>query len=119
MEAQAALVWADGAVHLDAESAIDLDVAVVVKPRYTEHQDALGFGDALKNAGRDIFRMPLKNQTQRIEYFVHGLVKFGLGGVLGLYQRHDFVDVGRRGLDPGGGGDCTHGRSSWNRLAHS
>ena len=63
MEAQTALVGADGAVHLDAEAAIDLDAALVVKPWHTEHEDALGFGDALKDTGRNVFRVALKNEA--------------------------------------------------------
>ncbi len=51
MEAQAALVGADGAVHLDAEAAIDLDIALVIEPRHTEHNEALGLGDALQDFG--------------------------------------------------------------------
>ena len=48
MEAQPALVRADGAVHLDAEAAVDLDVALVVDPRHAEHDDALGLDDAFE-----------------------------------------------------------------------
>ncbi len=36
-----------------------------------------------------------KHEAQRLEDFLHGLVKFRLGGVLGLYQRHNIVDVSR------------------------
>ena len=43
VEAQAALVGADRAVHLDAEAAVDLHLALVVQPRHAEHDHALGF----------------------------------------------------------------------------
>jgi hypothetical protein len=36
VEAQAALVGADGAVELDAEAAVDLDLALIVHPRHAE-----------------------------------------------------------------------------------
>jgi hypothetical protein len=49
VEAQAALVRADRAVHLDAEAAVDLDVALVVDPRHAEHHHALGLDDALED----------------------------------------------------------------------
>ena len=107
MEAQAALVGADGAVHLNAEAAIDLDIVMIVKPRHAEHDKALGFGDALKNFRGDVFRMSLQHRAQRLKYFLHRLMKFRLGGVLGLYQRHNFVDVVRRRLDSGGGGNSS------------
>ena len=51
MEAQAALVGADGAVHLDAEAAVDLYLALVVDPGDAEHDDALGHADALEDLG--------------------------------------------------------------------
>ena len=41
MEPQAALVGADGAVHLDAEAAVDLHLAAVVDPRHAEHDRPL------------------------------------------------------------------------------
>ena len=45
MEAHPALVRAEGRVELDAKSAIDLDVALVVNPRNTEDDLAFGFAD--------------------------------------------------------------------------
>ena len=51
MEAQAALVGADGAVHLDAVAPVDLDLALVVDPGDAEHDDALGLDDALEDLG--------------------------------------------------------------------
>jgi hypothetical protein len=48
VEAQAALVGTDGAVHLDAEAAVDLDFALVVHPGHAEHDDALGLDDPLE-----------------------------------------------------------------------
>jgi len=47
MEPQPALVGADGAVHFNAESAIDLNLALIIEPWHAEHHDALGFDDAL------------------------------------------------------------------------
>jgi hypothetical protein len=49
VEAQAALVGADGAVELDAEAAVDLQLALVVDPRHAEHDHALGLDDALED----------------------------------------------------------------------
>jgi len=45
MEAQAALVRAEGAVELDAEAAIDLDTAGVVLPGNAEHDLAVWLAD--------------------------------------------------------------------------
>ena len=49
METDTALVGADGAVHLDAVAAVDLDFAFVVEPRHTENDDPFGFGNAFEN----------------------------------------------------------------------
>src|SRR5215469_11207353 len=114
MEAQAALVGTDGTVHLDAEAAIDLYIAMVVEPRHAEHEDALGFRDALENPLRDELGVSLQHKTQRLEHFLHGLVELGLGGVLGLYQRHYVGDVIARGLNAGRHKSYCHMRSSSN-----
>ncbi len=66
MEAQAPLVGADGAVHLDAESAIDLDLALIVEPWYAEHDDPLGLDDALENSGGDDIRDALQGRGAAI-----------------------------------------------------
>ena len=63
MEAQATLVRADRAIHLDAEAAIDLDLSLIIEPRNAEHDDSLGLDDALKNAGLAIFGMTLQHQS--------------------------------------------------------
>jgi hypothetical protein len=49
VKAQATFVRANGAVHLDTETTVDLDFAVVVDPRYTEHDYTLWFNHALKD----------------------------------------------------------------------
>ena len=48
VEAQAAFVRTDGGIHLNAVAAVDLDLSFVVHPSDAEHNDALGFDDALK-----------------------------------------------------------------------
>ena len=49
VEAQAALVGTDGAVHLDPEAAVDLDAALVVEPRHAEQDHPLRLDDALEH----------------------------------------------------------------------
>ena len=51
VETQAALVGTDGRVELDAVAAVDLDLASVIDPGHTEHDDALGLDKALDQAG--------------------------------------------------------------------
>ena len=51
MEAQSALVRADGAVELHAIANVHLHLALVVNPRHAERGDALWLHDALDNLG--------------------------------------------------------------------
>jgi hypothetical protein len=51
VESQAALVWADGAVHLDPESPVDLELPLIVDPRNAEHDHALELHDAFEDLG--------------------------------------------------------------------
>ena len=43
METEAALIGADGTVHLHAETAVDLDFSTVVGPGNAEHDHPFGF----------------------------------------------------------------------------
>ena len=92
MEAHAALVGADGAVHLDAEAAVELDVALVVDPRHAEHDHALRLGDALEDLGLAVLRVLVQHDLERLGHFHRGLMELGLGRVLGLEPGHVFVD---------------------------
>jgi hypothetical protein len=48
MQAETALVGAEGRVELDSVAAVDLDLVLVVFPNYAELDDALGDGDDLE-----------------------------------------------------------------------
>src|SRR5437762_5227634 len=113
MEAQSALVGADGAVHLDAESAVDLDVALVIEPWHTEHEDALGLDDAFEQARRLVLGMLREDQPERVEHFRYGLVKFGLRGVLRFHTDHHGFNVVRGSTHSR---RCHHGRHKFSYL---
>src|SRR5690606_37873595 len=55
MEAQTALVRADGTAHLDAVAAVDVHSTGVVDPRYPEQDGALGLDHALEDASLEVF----------------------------------------------------------------
>ena len=93
VEAQAALVGADGAVHLDAEAAVDLDLAAVVLPRDAEHEDPLRLDDALQDLGLPVLRMPVEDEGQGLGDLLNGLMKLRLRRVLGLHLRQQRRDV--------------------------
>ncbi|MNF78093.1 hypothetical protein D3C84_602610 [compost metagenome] len=105
METQAALVRADGAVHLDAESAIDLDLALIVDPRYAKHHRPLRLADALQDAGGQVMRIGFKKRPQGTQDFFDSLVEFGLVRVAFFQARKEGFD----GFD--------HGKVSANLLS--
>ncbi|MNP03082.1 hypothetical protein D3C76_949540 [compost metagenome] len=92
METQATLVRADGAVHLDTETAIDLHLAVIVDPGHAEHDGPLRLADALKNAGAQVMRIGFKKGPQATQHFFDGLMKFRL-------VRVAFFQAGKEGVD--------------------
>ena len=93
MEPQAALVGANGRVELHAEAAVHLHLAVVVHPGHTEHDLALGLGDALQNTGSLILGVCLDHRLQGGEHFGGSLDKLRLVGIF-LFQKFQlFADI--------------------------
>ena len=99
VQAQAALVGADGGVKLDAPAAVDLDVAVVVDPGDAEVEDAFGFDDAFHDAVFFNFGAGFHDGLEGLEDFADGLKEFGFVGValgepfvnavqVSVFQRH-------------------------------
>ena len=85
MKAKAALVGADGAVELYAEAAVDLNFALIVKPRNTEFDYSFGLCEHGDNAAFFVFWMPFDNGLKRLENLSYRLVKLGLAGVSFYY----------------------------------
>ena len=81
VEAQPALVRADGAVHLDPVAAVDLDLAVAVGPSDAEHDDAFGLGHALQYLGLLVFGILLDVRPDGLRNLRHGLVEFSFRGI--------------------------------------
>ena len=99
MEAQTALVGADGAVELDAVAHVDLGLALVVHPRNAEHDDALGHGHALQQGLAAVLGLVgVHHGTEGIQDLLDGLVELGLAGVLGDYFVDDLVYVRHNGI---------------------
>ena len=81
MEAQAALVGADGAVELDAVAAVDLHLALVVHPGHTEGDDPLGLHQALDQAGLLVLGVLFHQGLDALQHLDHRLQELGLVGV--------------------------------------
>ena len=76
MQPQSALVGADCRVELDAETAVDLHLAVIVHPADTEGNKALRLDDTLKHACVDQILPLFGDRLQGFQYFIDGLQKF-------------------------------------------
>ncbi len=102
VEAETALVGTDGRVELDAETAIDLDLAAVVHPRHAEHEDPLRLDDAFEDPMVEVFRVALEHRHQRLDDLLDGLVELRFTRVLGDHPPHELLGEQLR--------DLTHGR---------
>ena len=78
MEAQAALVGADGAVELDTVAAVDLNLARIIDPRHTEGDDALRLDQTLDEAGLLVLGVLLHDGLDALQNLADSLQEFGL-----------------------------------------
>src|SRR6266478_7386553 len=108
VEAQSALVGADGAVHLDAEAAIDLHFARVIEPGHAEHKDSFGLRNAFQDLGFAILRVAFQHGPQGLEHFEDSLVEFRFGWVFGFDEVENLAGIVRHGIKLGRFHDMTH-----------
>ena len=66
MKAQAALIGANSAVKLHAETAVYLHLAVIVHPGHPEHKLPFGFNEPFQQGGVLIFGIALYDQREGI-----------------------------------------------------
>ena len=92
METQAALVGADGAVHLHAETAVDLHAPGIVDPRHTEDNGTLRFDHALDDGRLHVVRVGFKKRPEGAQHLFHGLMELGLVRITLLQAREEKVD---------------------------
>ncbi|MPM53074.1 hypothetical protein SDC9_99838 [bioreactor metagenome] len=81
VEAQAALEWTDGHAVLDAEAAVDLNVAMVVGPGHAEHHHAFRLDEALEQALLGVARVLFDEGPQALHHFRDGLQELWLTGI--------------------------------------
>ena len=93
VEADAALVRADGVVELYAVAYVVLYFALVVDPCHAEGDDAVGLDHALDDFVALEFGMLIVDVLYGHEHLFYGLKIFLLAGVLGLEVGHDFVNI--------------------------
>ena len=78
MEAQAALVRADGGVELHTVATVDLHLAFVVNPGHAELDHALRLDEALQNAVLFVFGVLGNDRLEGVEHLVDGLQELRL-----------------------------------------
>ena len=93
METQTALVRADRGVELDAVTAVDLHLALIVGPCDAELHHALRLDDALKHARLLIFRMLRNHRLEAFENLANGLQELRLVAIALLDLRVHALDV--------------------------
>ena len=102
MEAQAALVRADGGVELHAVTAVDLRLALVVHPDHAELDHALRLDEPLEHGVGLILGVPGHHRFEGFEYFPDRLQKLGLVAIallhLGIHALDIFVGKHRLSL---------------------
>lgn len=76
MEAEAALVWSDGAVEFHTVSAVHLNLALVIDPRHAEQDGSFRFHDPFQNRVVFILGIRSQNRFDRAEHFLNGLDEF-------------------------------------------
>ena len=84
VEAQTALVGAQGGIVLHTIAAVHMILAVVVHPGDAELNGALRLHDPLQQAGLFVLGVSIDHRLQRREDLFHSLQEFGLGSVLFL-----------------------------------
>ena len=93
MEADTALIRADGVVELYAVAKVGLHFAAVVDPCDTEREDAVGLDHTLYNAGLFKLRVLVVDIFHTHQHFFHSLQILLFTRVLGLEGAHDTVNV--------------------------
>ena len=93
VEPESALVGSDGGVELDAVSAVDLHLSVVVDPRDAEHDDPLGLDEPLDDSGLLELGPSLDDGLEGLEDLLHCLEELGLVGVALLEAVEDGLQI--------------------------
>ena len=90
MEADTALVGADGVVELHAVADVDMHLTSIVYPGHAEGDDTVWLHEALHDGGLLELRVLVVHLLYREEHFFHGLEEFLLSRVLRLKRGEDF-----------------------------
>ena len=93
MEAQTTLVGADGGVEFHTVAPVDPDVALVVRPRYAEGDDALRLDHALEQGVTLILGIGFNEGNDGLCDLFNGLQEFRLVGIAAPGLCHERLDT--------------------------
>ena len=102
VKAQAALVGANGRIILDAETFIDLNLAVVIDPLHTKRNGAFWLNKALKDFKALVLRIFVQYGLQTVQHFLYSLKEYGLVGISVLKIAYYALHVGHHRSPCGG-----------------
>ena len=98
MQAQAALVRADGAGELHAERVVHLHLPLVIHPRHAEENLPLRHGQPFEKRFLAILLLVAFNhRAQGIEHLADSLMEFRLAGIFAHHALIDLINV-RHGM---------------------
>ena len=93
VEAQAALVRADGVAELHPPSAVDAHVAGVVLPGDAEGDDAIRLGEPLHEFRALVLGMAGDERDDGFGHFAHRLMELRLAGIAPFEAGHESLDL--------------------------
>ena len=86
VKAQPPFVGADGAVHLDPETAVDMHLPLVILPGNTKQKNPLRFGNAFHDSRLAVLRAAVQDRLDRLNHLINRLVKLTLPRIAILDQ---------------------------------
>ena len=93
MQAQTALVRADGAVGLHAIAAVDVNLTLVVHPRHAELDHALRLDEQLQHAHLHVLGMGLDHGLDGFQHAADGDQKLLVVGIAFFHGVHQFLKI--------------------------
>ena len=93
METDTTFVRSDSAVHLNAETAVYMNLAFVIHPRNTEHDYSLRLNDTLHDLLIQEVRVLHNIRCNTLNHLAYCLMEFLFTGVLGYKLSHETLNV--------------------------
>ena len=94
MKSETALIRTDCTVELNAVSGIDVNLTVIINPRYTELDLSFRIDQTFQQRiASELWLIGINNRTERIKNFLDCLMEFRLIGIFSDYPFDYFINV--------------------------